>query len=112
MIRGTVDLSIAYERFISNFDNSNSWYYEKFSIGEETVVKNHLLESTNEVEQTIAFLIEEREQDLVLIPAHFKGKTLVSSKQVIDNLVEIIGIIMNSMLDIIEYIKISKTNGE
>lgn len=39
VIRGTVDLSIAYERFISNFDNSNSWYYEKFSIGEETVVK-------------------------------------------------------------------------
>lgn len=112
VVRGTVDVSIVYERFRSFFDNSNSWHYEKYSIGEEAIVKNNLLDSANEVELSIAILIEETEQDLVLIPARFKGKSFVSSKQVTDCVTEIISIIMNRMLDIVEYIKISKADGE
>jgi len=112
VIRGNVEVSIAYERLVSYFHHSNTWNYEMFSIGEEAIVKKHLQGSTYEVEPSIAFIIEEREQDLVLIPARFKGAKLVFSKQVIACIVEIISIIMNNMLDIVEYIKITKTIDE
>lgn len=102
------DVAKVHAELIDLCTNNVTWSYKKYSMYEEAIVKQVPVDLDNNTMRTIAFLVEERDDSILLVPARVRGEALIPPDIIRHSIVEIIDLLINNIWDMIITISVTK----